>query len=313
MYVNMPVVNSTAKHPYPDTPVPKRFGTVSPFDPALFSNAEECAQELLQQVARTARYSPVEVARWLDGLAGAAARQLADAEKRAPHSPEFRRLAVDVAIQAGLGRFFAAKFRSAMLFSIYVRTGEPEAKTQALAAYRMARAAWVELADRGRAYAPDVSYGYDKHLRGHWSDRVAAIDQDIADMEKVSRPPEGDARRAREAVAAITTPTPRPQTSASHTPPARFTPGRVLPLELAIAGQPRVRLRYRRVNQEERWRTTEMEAASGAFRAAIPADYTESPYSLEYFFEVHETGDAWIYPGLGPTLAGHPYFVVRRG
>jgi hypothetical protein len=90
-------------------------------------------------------------------------------------------------------------------------------------------------------------------------------------------------------------------------------PGRELPLELAVTGRPRVRLRYRRVNQEERWQTAEMQASGGAYRAAIPADYSRSPYPLQYFFEVREAGAAWIYPGLGATLAAFPYFVVRRG
>ena len=29
-------------------------------------------------------------------------------------------------------------------------------------------------------YRKDVTFGFDKHLRGHWSDRLPAIEQDIA-------------------------------------------------------------------------------------------------------------------------------------
>ena len=38
--------------------------------------------------------------------------------------PEYRRLAIDVAIQAGLGRFFGAKFRAGVLYRIYEQTGD---------------------------------------------------------------------------------------------------------------------------------------------------------------------------------------------
>ena len=310
IYVNMPVVNPNGKHPYSDTPAPKRFGTVSPFDPALFSTPDDGALELLREGVRTARYSPVQVAAWLEDLS-AAALELPPSDSR---DPAYRRLALDVAIQGLLGRFFAAKFRSAVLFAIYARTGEPAAKDEALKAYRAARAAWADLAARAKGpYAADITFGYDRHLRGHWADRLPAIDEDIADMEKFSQPHADDRLHAQAAVRAALDRPAAPAVKVEHTPPPRFTPGREVPLELAVTGRPAaVRLRYRRVNQEERWRDAEMQAAGVRYRAAIPADYTASPYPLQYFFEVHESGTAWIYPGLGPTLTTFPYFVVRH-
>jgi hypothetical protein len=48
------------------------------------------------------------------------------------------------------------------------------------------------------------------------------------------------------------------------------------------------------------------------YRATIAADYTNSPRSLQYYFEVKEgPARAWIYPGFGPDLTNQPYFVVR--
>ena len=330
MYVNMPVVNAAARHPYSDTPSPKRFGTVSPFDPALFSTADECAAELLGKEP-DARYSPVQVAAWLEQFSATAAAQLTLAEKRMPaRGPAWRRFAVDVAIQHGLGRFFAAKFRSAVLFSIYMRTGEPTAREEAVRAYRAARNAWAELSAAATGvYASDVSYGFDPHLRGHWADRLPAIDADIADMGKVSRPPEGDPAATQKAVRAATARSLStgpdgtaartvaamlggPSGVAHHTPPAYFTPGSELALELSAGGSPAVRLRYRRVNQAERWQSVAIQGSGGRFRVSIPGEYTRSPYPLQYFFELRQGEAAWIYPGLGPTLCGFPYFVVHR-
>ena len=47
MYVNMSIVEGGAPVPYSDTPRPKRFGTVSPLDPQLFSPVDDYADELL--------------------------------------------------------------------------------------------------------------------------------------------------------------------------------------------------------------------------------------------------------------------------
>ena len=43
----------------------------------------------------------------------------------------------------------------------------------------------------------------------------------------------------------------------------------------------------------------------------IPADYTQSPYPLLYYFEVHQAAGSTIYPGFSPDLSNQPYFVVR--
>ncbi|KKL74993.1 hypothetical protein LCGC14_2059350, partial [marine sediment metagenome] len=71
MYTNMPIVDPERPHPYGDTPAPKTFGAVGPLDPALFAGIDEFADELLSG-RRTGKYSPLDVARWLDGLAAMA-------------------------------------------------------------------------------------------------------------------------------------------------------------------------------------------------------------------------------------------------
>jgi len=74
-----------------------------------------------------------------------------------------------------------------------------------------------------------------------------------------------------------------------------------------------VRAYYRHVNQAERYVAVEMEMKDGVYRAAIPGSYTNSPYPLEYYFELRQgTGSAWLYPGFAEELANQPYFVVRR-
>ena len=54
-----------------------------------------------------------------------------------------------------------------------------------------------------------------------------------------------------------------------------------------------------------------MALSNGAYRGAIPADYTESPYPLLYYFEVEEAGGSGLYPGFDKDLSNQPYFLAR--
>ena len=55
-----------------------------------------------------------------------------------------------------------------------------------------------------------------------------------------------------------------------------------------------------------------MDRKSPAYVAAIPGEYTDSPYPLQYYFELKSAPDsAWLYPGFPSDLAGSPYYVIR--
>ncbi len=322
VYTNMPIVDPERPHPYRDTPNPRRFGAVSPFDPQLFSRVDDFARELLEG-RRSGKHSPVEVAQWLEDCATEAAKHLQEAASHAAasRSPEFRRWAVDTSIQSGLGRFYAGKLRSALLWALYERSDDPAALEEALKIYRAARSAWAELAERARGvYAGDITYGFSPHLRGHWLDRLPAIDLDIADMarrlekaqEKGTTP--ADRERVRRAIREVLARPSHPSVACGHTPRLRFRPGEPLPIELSAEGTKElsIRLHYRHVNQAEVWREEPIEGRENRFRAVILGDYTLSPYPVQYYFELREGQAAWLYPGLEPTLANQPYFVVRR-
>ena len=133
----MPIVDATRTHPYGDTPNPKRFGAVSSLDPELFSRVDDFADELVKG-QRSGKFSPLDVARWLEGFCEEAARHLAEAESQVANCSDaaFRRLSIDVRLQTGLGRFFAQKLRAGVWYALYERTGEVTALEQALSTYR---------------------------------------------------------------------------------------------------------------------------------------------------------------------------------
>ena len=295
----MSIVDPSKPHPYGDTPSPKRFGTVSPLDPQLFSGIDGFAEELVTG-RPSGKYSPAEVAAWLENLADSASRELANAEARTHDrkNPGFRRMAVDVAILSGLGHFFADKFRAGVLYALYTRGGDPALLNEALKAYRAARDAWATLASRANeAYVRDITFGWDFYARGHWADRLATIDEDIADMEKRSsekRPatqPALGVEKIAALVAAALTPADRPSVAVAHMPPASFHRGQTVKIILRLPKDAQqgltTRIYYRRVNQAEAYRSADMERTadgSDEYSVTIPAQYTDSPFPLQYYF-----------------------------
>jgi hypothetical protein len=335
MYTNMPMVDANRPHPYSDTPSPRRFGTVSPLDPEFFLTVDEFADELLKGES-SGKYSPAWVAQQLDEAAKQAMTQLRAAKSnvRDAHDAEFRRLEIDVTIQAGLGRFFAAKFRTGVLYAIYEQTGHRPVLEAAVKAQHAARTTWMELAETARdPYVPDITYGYDYFQHGHWLDRLSAMDDDIADMEKLlknapdtvihgRKPVNADPKvikHALHAVFAKLKPDDKPPFANLHEPAALFQRGQSLTI-VADTSKPNnlhaitgMRLRYRHVNQGEVWQTMEMERAREDFQAVVAASYTDSAFPLQYHFQIRTVaGNVWLHPGLEYRWHGQPYFFVRQ-
>jgi hypothetical protein len=316
MYTNMSIVRDDPPRPYYDAGKPPRFGAVETFDPQIFSRINEFAGELLSG-APGARYSPLDVAQWLDDLAAGAAHELAGAGAAAGGTVAFRRLSADVAIQCGIGRFFAAKFRSAVLWSLYERSGDREAAVSAVAAYRAARQAWAEAADVAAVYVSDVSYGAEPWLRGHWRDRLPAIDADISEMARQAEEggisPSGDPAKVRAAMRRVLSRPQRPIASGEHQPGESFQPSAPLEVTIRLPGERTTALlHYRHVNQAEVWQVTQMRRQSDRHAAVIGEDYTRSPYPLQYYFEVRGEDGSSLFPGLGPDFTNQPYFVIRQ-
>ncbi len=306
MYTIQPMMAGTRGNPYTDTPAPRTFGAASPFDPQLFLGVNEFADELLKG-ERSGKYSPIEVAQWLEDLAGGAETELTRAGT--PKTVDERRMAIDVKMQIALGRFFAGRFRAGVLYAIFERKEDQAPLREAVKQYRAAREIWAAMAQGAKSvYVDDVTVGEQAWLRGHWMDRLPAMD---ADIEAVSK---HMVENAPQTVTAVRfEPTVRNVAECSHTPSARFNAKAALALELKGPREASARLWYRHFDQAERWVSVEMKAAEGGrLRAAIPAEYVASPFPLQYYFEVRMSAErAWLYPGFDAQRANQPYFVVR--
>ena len=172
-------------------------------------------------------------------------------------------------------------------------------------------------------YVNDVTYGEGWFQRGHWSDRLAAIDKDIALMEQKAAEPAPGPRalsvtpdKVASLIRDVLGKSQRTAPDALHVPPEPFRRGQAVALQLALSGDqalPKaVRLFYRHTHQAQPWQVVPMKMKTGTYRAAIPEKYTDAPYPLEYYFEGSEaSGRSWLYPGLGASLTDQPYFVLR--
>ena len=315
LYTNQPIADANAHHPYGDTPAPKVFANVSPLDPQMFCGCSAYIEELTAQ-KRTGRYSPLEVARWLDELAAAATHHLSlathgDTER----SAELRRVAMDIQIQAGLGRFFAAKLRCGVLYAAHARSGSRAALEQALSEYRHARALWAQLAQGpGKVYVSDITIGPLPHQRGHWLDRLPAMDLDIEVMARQLESAGPDRRPT--PVAGVLDARSLITAAIRHVPPANFAMGAALDVALSVPQGlhlTAVLLHYRHVDQAEEYQVAELRTQVGEYHASIPGSYTASSYPLQYFFELQLADqNTELYPGFGPERTRQPYFVVRH-
>lgn len=322
MYDNLPIVITGEKSQYAfDTLAPGTFGAVSPLDPALFYRIDDFADDVVQGSRRSGKLSPLQVADQLDFWAKKARQQLAEAAERlggGRSKPSAKRFSVDVTVQAELGRFFAEKLRAGVAYEIFERTQETSQLREAVSRYRAARTAWLRIIDATRGvYREDITFGYVPYMRGHWEDRLPAIDEDIAAMEQKLRSvgetvttadaeiaSTGDAAAARPELPRVT-----------HDAPALFRKNEAIPIRVTAGSKvASVRLYFRLVHQAQPYTQVEMaRIADGAYSADIPESFTDTAYPIMYFFEMSvEDGTAWLSPGFNDTFSNQPYYVIRQ-
>src|ERR1039458_7659327 len=314
MFTPLSILPPLGRPLYTDSPAPHNVSAISPLDPQLFTTIDQHAKDLTSGTPN-ARYNSSEVIAWLENLVATSTRGLAAARSAAGSkspTPEFRRAEEDILILNGLGSYYANLFRAGLYYSINFHQPEPDARAQCLVACRRARDAWTTMAKRAQTvFAADISYGSTPFRRGHWTDRLTAIDADLALLENALGNEPVRPGVANTDILRAAAPTPRPRLDVKHSAPASFQPGSEL--ALTIATPPAVIeaiLWYRHVNHGERWLSSPMLRAATTHTSSIPAAYTHSPYPLQYYFELHTATAATLHPALNPTLSNQPYYAI---
>jgi len=316
MPTSVQILPYTTKRPlYGDSPAPHNVSAISPLDPQLFTTIAEHADNLINNKPDP-RYSTSEVILSLESLVATSSTALAKARTSAgakARTPEFRRAEEDILILNGLGSFYADLFRTGLFCSIHEKTGDPAAAQQSLAAYRKARQTWADFSARAKSvYANNVSYGRPEFRRGHWADRLGAIDADLAALEKFYASATVKTTSAADVLHRAQTSATRQPIVARHAPPDSFHPGSDLSLVINTPQASDAILWYRHVTHGERWRSMPMRHSAGSHSASIPADYTNSPYPLQYYFELRTANAATLHPPLNSTFSNQPYYAIHK-
>ena len=55
-----------------------------------------------------------------------------------------------------------------------------------------------------------------------------------------------------------------------------------------------------------------MNLKDSSYEGSIPAQYTNSPFAIQYYFAVTQDSDVHLYPGFGEDFCGQPYFVMMQ-
>ncbi|HEY8596662.1 MAG TPA: hypothetical protein VIL84_15630 [Devosiaceae bacterium] len=314
LYLNMSIVRKAPPLPYGyDTADPKTFNGAGALDPQLFMGIDEFVK-WLEGPKTSPRYTPSDVAEWLQREADAALSSVRSAE-RPDWSAEQTRLLIDAEILGHLGRFFAAKIRAGIAWSVLERAGDREAGEKAVAHYRTARDAWKAASDTARVYHFDLTYGMEQWLRGHWQDRLFAIDDDIEELQRRLRSILPSEQRS--ATGGLLTLAQDYRTARidgwEHSVPAGYTAGDDLRLDFRLPGAVRAAtLRYRALNQAERWQEASVDLKDGGAQSIVPGRYLTGIYPLQYYLELQTARGGSLAPGLDADLANSPYWIVSR-
>ena len=314
LYTPVSILPSTGKPLYSDSPAPHTVSAISPLDPQLFSTIDQYARDLVSG-RKNARYNIGEVIQWLEAMVRTSTQSLAGARSGSgtrAKSREFRQTEEDILILNGLGLYYANIFRAALFYSIHEQTGDSAAASLSLTAYRKARNAWADMAKRAESiYSRDISYGDVPIRRGHWADRLPEIDRDLAALGNHFDDDTKQKSSASDAIQAIAKASSRPSIAVEHTVPEGFRQRSDLKLIMTTpASVTESILWYRHVNHGERWLSSPMQRAGNEHTAAIPGNYTSSPYPLQYYFELHTAREAILHPGFNATLSNTPYYAI---
>jgi len=181
VFEGLNITDGMPEHPTKDCLNPQRL--TSTFDPQLFAEIDPYAEALLSRNEyELDKYTPLEVAMWWESMGTTAIAKIAEARSLVPNSqdPEFRRYDIDIRIMANLGFYYGRKWRAAILYSIYRKTNDINAKTEAVAMYTSAISAWQQAAQIGSVYK---AFPQGRKQSGVWSDRTPSF---IADRDAMA-------------------------------------------------------------------------------------------------------------------------------
>ncbi len=318
VYTNLALVEGSGRRAYGfDMEGPVRFGNAPTFDSSLFANAREYA-ELLLAGKPSHRYTPLDVADWLEEMAEGCEAALTRAKATGSFgSAAVQRIMIDIQISAGIARFFAERFRAACWAELFIATKVTTLIEPVIDHAKRSVMAWQAAADVSRdIYHDDLTYGPQSWLRGSWQSRLPEMAAEVLDLESLRGAGKFEAVQPDEqvlaAVKALKARQPVISSTAGIAAPATFKAGEALTVHVDETVDEEPVLHYRHVNQAERWNSAKMTRNGDGFAATIPGDYTDSKFHLQFFVSSRRGGRNVLSPGLEGNLSNEPYYTALQ-
>jgi len=296
------------------------YGSSEPSDHGLFYGVDEYVEDLVAENLK-GKYSPLQVADWLDEMAQKTSAALAAAEGSVTDrkEAEYLALTVDLSMLCDLARYHAEKLRAATALALWRTKKVNSYLSDAAVLLDSAISFWNALSDRGREnYYHDLNFSSagSKTRRGTWGDLTVELTADRATLSEMleangvaanETQPTGSYRAASFA---------RESCDLAATFPDTARPGQSLEIEVALSGfgepeAPPV-LHYRHTDQTEGlFHTMKMERGRAGYRATIPAEYMSPEWDLQIYVTIQGASGACVMlPGIYHPFYPYPYHVI---
>jgi len=286
---------------------------IEPSDPTQFYGVLEYVEGALAGELR-GKWTPFQSAEHLKKLAleVSAALSEAGAVASSANRNEFRGTVLDLRVYALLAEYHAERLTAGVHLSFYKKTHERSRLLEARARLVEARGHWsqvIRLTDG--VHHDDLVFGHTgPDLRGHWKNRLAVIDHDLArlqgliDRHSEEPSPPSHAQRPGEGTAE------RPHVA--YELAESVPPGEALPIRLSVQSREAiraVRCHYRAANQSLPFEVMDLEPSQDAqYVGSIPPEAVSASWDLMVFFEVVDVGgEASRYPDWRDRA---PYHVI---
>jgi hypothetical protein len=305
--------NNLNKTP-PDEP-PITYGSTEPSDHGLFYGIDEYVRDGTAG-AFSGKYSPLQVARWIEDMAEETKTALDAAETKTTDKggAEFLSMKIDLLMLRDFARYHAEKIRAAAALALWREKNDPPYLSDAALLLDSAIEHWNALARRGREYYyHDLNFGSagSETRRGTWADLTPEL---LADRETLRDLLRTRGVEAGKSLTGCYSPAEHCLLAAQF--PETAEAGKPLKLELKTAGfgEPEVPpvLHYRHTNQTEGiFRAMDMERTLTGYAALIPADYISAEWDLQIYMTVQgPSGVCLMVPGIYNPVYPYPYHVI---
>jgi hypothetical protein len=293
------------------------YGNTEPSDHGLFYGIDEYVQDFL--AGRPAgKYSPLQSAFWLDGMAAEAERHLAAAKGKAKETAELLAMEADLSMLCDFARYHAAKIRAACALAFWNAKKKGDSLSDAVLLFDAAIRYWEALAKKGKEnyyHDLDFSSAGTTTRRGTWGDLTREL---LADKESLLALLKLYKVEARDKLSTSYVPVSLPVESMQMADcfPDFAKAGEALKIEVCLSsfGEPEAQpvLHYRHTNQKEGlFHTLKMAGSAGCYTAVIPAKYMIPDWDLQIYITIQGSGGSCVmYPGIYHPVYPYPYHVI---